>query len=187
VNWLTTILQAFGKPFQWWVVVAPWERGLLIRLGRVAKVLEPGPHFRIPFLDRVYVQSIRKRTIVDTGYSVTSKDGAVLTVSIAIDFAITDVRCLYDSMANPEVTISTMAASRIAQYVSGCDRVDLSPDAIGSDATRNVLPRPETMGIGDFDVRVTGFAFSRALRVMMNEYRHGSGLYDFEKEQSGLR
>ena len=63
MEWLSTIVRSLWRPFQWWVVVAQWELGLRIRLGKKTKALNPGIHFRIPFLDRIYIQSARLRTI----------------------------------------------------------------------------------------------------------------------------
>ena len=46
----------------WVVVVAPWEQALRIRWGKTATLLKGGVYLRIPFIDRIYRQSVRKRT-----------------------------------------------------------------------------------------------------------------------------
>src|SRR6267143_1793761 len=118
MEWLTTLLRAFAQPFQWWIVVAPWERGLRIRLGKAAAELAPGIHWRIPFLDRIYLQSVRTRTITETYQTISSQDGCTLVLSIAIDFVITDLRQMFDTLSSPEATLKCRATAAIAEFVA---------------------------------------------------------------------
>lgn len=185
MNWLTTFLQSFSRILQWWVIVAPWEQGLRVRLGKVATVLVPGVHMRIPFLDRIYVQSVRLRTIYDNNQTVTTRDGHALTITIAIDFAIGDIRKLYDAMSNPEVTLQSKCASNVARYISSHDRENVN--AIGIEtAARSELNNMDA-GLVKLDARVMQFAFVRTYRIIQSDYRIYGGLYDFEQEHSGLR
>src|SRR5467141_2687015 len=102
MEWLATLLRAFAQPFQWWIVIAPWEQGLRVRIGKIAAELGPGIHFRIPFFDRIYVQSIRLRTIMRSNQTVSSFDGHPLALSFSIDFSITNLREMFDTLSSPE-------------------------------------------------------------------------------------
>ena len=55
------ILSIIGDLFTWIVIVAPWEQALRIRLGKRVKLCKAGCYLRIPFIDRIYRQSIRRR------------------------------------------------------------------------------------------------------------------------------
>src|SRR3990167_9601576 len=107
MEWLTTIIKSLARPFQWWVVIAEWESGLLVRLGKNSRVLAPGIHLRIPFLDRIYVQSIRLRTISFSGMQCVTKDGKTAVVGASISFSVSNVKDLYDSCSTPEYTLET--------------------------------------------------------------------------------
>lgn len=175
MEWLTTLLRGIIQPFQWWIVVAPWERGLRVRLGRIAADLTPGIHWRIPFLDRIYLQSIRLRTITKDHITVSSFDGHPLAISIAIDFAIVDLRRLFNTMSSPEATLHAQASAAIAQFVSERKRVEIYPTQVEAYATfaMSAIDR----GLGEIQVRITGFAFVRTYRLLMNEYTVGAGLW----------
>lgn len=175
MGWLNTILQAFAKPFQWWVVVAPWERGLRVRLGKVAADLAPGIHLRIPFLDRILLQSIRLRTVFMSGLTVTTADGHPIIVSIAIDFAITDLRQMFDSLSAPDVTLRYRAAAAVADYLSRKCKAEIS--ALGIERAANEAMDQFGCGLGLIRVRVTMFSYARTHRIIMNDYSDGAGLF----------
>ena len=178
--WLTQLLTAFSKPFKWWIVIAPWERGLRVRLGKTATTLIPGPHWRIPFLDRVYVQSIRLRTIMETNQTLSTKDGKVVTLSFAVRFIINDVAKLYQSVYNPETTMGTIVMSSVAQHVGETMACDLTALQIEQAVNAN-LDEVRGWGIGEVGFSVTGFAFTRTYRILNSDYRVGAGLYDLDE------
>lgn len=175
MTWLSQLFSAASQPFQWWVIVAPWEQALRIRRGKTAKLLGPGMHFRIPFLDRVYRQSLRKRVVTDTGQTVTTKDGKVVTVAIAATFEVSDLLKLYGALANPEVVLLTKIQSRVTAHVAATDAADLSPTSI----ERAGVPDSQLCrdwGIASVELAVIGFAFVQTYRLLMNDYRTLSGL-----------
>ena len=63
-------------------IVRQWERVALIRLGRIVKIEDKaGLHFRIPFIDRLYVVDMRMQTIQLKGQTTITKDN----ISASID------------------------------------------------------------------------------------------------------
>src|SRR5687767_4894139 len=175
VSWVSQLLSVAAKPLQWWVVVAPWEQGLRIRLGKGAKVLYPGAHFRIPFVDRVYLQSLRLRVISDAGQTVATADGKVLTVTAVISYEVRNLAVLYGALANPEHMLLMLVSGRIAGVISRTSSALVSIASIEQESQ----PTPEeceAWGIGSVTVKVTSFAFVRTYRLLMNDYRNLSGL-----------
>jgi len=187
VTWLSQLVTAFSKPLKWWVTIAPWERGLRVRLGKTAVVLEPGIRLRIPLLDRIFVQSVRLRTIVETGLTATTRDGHALTYTMALSFCIADIRMLYDAAATPEASIRAMACQLAARFVVRADRKDLSPAGLAADVTDAMAGQAEALGLGGCTVAIMSFTFARALRILMNDYRDVTGLHNFETDGSGLK
>lgn len=171
-----TLLQNLAIPLQWWVVIAPWERGIRIRGGKNARELPPGFHFKIPFVDRVYVVGVRMRMIADTGQTMRTKDGHAITVNIAIQYAVQDVLKLFSSIANPEVTLALRAQAAVARAIATSDLASLSRDIIEAE-TKRAIPG-ESWGLSDLEVRITTMVNARVLRLIQHEYRSGSGLDD---------
>jgi len=184
-NWFSTIAQAFSKPLQWWVVIAPWEQGLRVRLGKTSIVLRSGIHFRIPWLDRVYVQSIRERTIIETNQTATTRDGRTVTFSLATNFRIYDIQRLFDSLSSPEITIGSRAIASATSFIATHERAEIDPESIGQASTAGV--QLGDWGIADVLSTVTAFSEARTYRIMTNEYRTGTNLWNIDTNDSGLR
>lgn len=55
--WLSRIIDSW----KFWIVIAPWEIGVRIRLGKQATALVPGVHFRVPFVDAITLVNTRLR------------------------------------------------------------------------------------------------------------------------------
>jgi regulator of protease activity HflC (stomatin/prohibitin superfamily) len=184
-TWLTQLLGSIGKPFQWWVVIAAWEAGLLVRLGKTTKLLSPGIHFRIPFLDRVYSQSVRLRIMTTTNQTMATSDGKVVTVSFAVQFAISDLVKLYHEVANPEHTLLNFVLAKSAKYISAHASTDLRPGDI-EESINKEISELNAWGLNQLQAFVTGFAFVRTYRLLSNDYMNLSGL-DLERENTGLK
>lgn len=185
MTWLTQVLAAFSKPFKWWVVVAPWERGIRIRLGKVARLLKPGIHGRVPFLDRIYVQSVRLRIISTSNQTVATKDGKVLTISFAVRFAISDIVKLYESIAHPENTLLGEVLSLAARYISARDSALVSPSAVERYVSARLYG--ERWGLGGLGVNVTSFAYVRTYRILMHDYERISNMDLESQDRAGER
>lgn len=183
-SWLTTIFHAMSQPLKWWVVVAPWEQGIRVRLGKEAITLNPGIHFRIPFLDRIYVQSIRLRIVTSGSLTVSTSDGKVVTTRLTVKFAIKDVKLLYNTVANPETTLINHVSSLAAEYISRTTSTDLSHKSL-SEYIDGKLDLGG-WGLSEVAVNIIDFAFTRTYRLMGNEYERCYGL-DLEKKENGIR
>lgn len=180
MTWLTQIASAVGQPFKWWVVVAPWEQALRVRLGKVAAVLGPGVHFRVPFLDRVYRKSIRLRAVSRTGQTVTTKDGKCVTLGWVVEFAVADIRQLYERVAMPEDQIIAHAARVIATKVYKTSASEFNPTTVGDIATRELSGMK--WGLASVVVSITEVAFARTYRLLNNDYTQYGSLNSLEHD-----
>lgn len=183
MNWLSTIFNDWTKPFKWWIVIASWEAGLRIRLGKKAKRLNPGLHFKIPFLDRLFVQSIRLRTITRDNLNTTTKDGKTISICIAIDFAIADIEKLYDTLSSPETTINARVSEAIVHFIAATKLEELKLKNICE-----IMSQAAWKGLdGIFEstsVRIIGFSVCRTHRLLQNDYAQSQGLYSLDNKDS---
>lgn len=182
-TWLTQLAQSFAKPFQWWVVIAPWERGVRVRCGKRSKLLTPGLRFRVPFLDRVFVQSIRLRTLTTDNQTITTKDGETITVSHAVQFAIRDVQKLYDNLSNPESVIRAEAKTTIAEIVATSLADTLTPAKLMEKANQK-LDQYQAWGMADVSIQITGYARVRTFRLIQHEHDNGANLWSLEQREN---
>lgn len=181
MNWLSQIL-GFFRAFQCWITIAPWESALRVRMGKNATVLGPGPHWRVPFLDRIFVQAVRLRTITDSGQTITTKDGKVLTLAVAVSYAIDDIHKLYLAVSNPETTLLLQIQGLIAEVVSNTASYSISLRLIETAVTEK-MPATE-WGLSRVRLMVTTFAFVRTFRLLNYEYRQLSSANELDPQKT---
>jgi len=186
MTWFTQLFQAFAKPFRWWVIVAPWERGVRVRMGKTATELCPGPHLRIPFLDRIYVQTVRLRTISTSHLTLTARSDVNIILSYSVNFAIKDIVALYDSVQNPEETLrafvsGTITACVAQQNITSVDELIRTVESVVNERLKDFT----SWGLSDLSCYITGFVKARVYRLLNNDYPTGAGLLNIEKEDAG--
>ena len=172
MEWLTEILRAASKPFKWWIVVAPWEEGVRVRLGKRSKRLRPGAHFRIPYVDRVVRLCVRRRMIDAEARTTTTTDGKPVTIGLAIQYGIRDAQRMIETIARPEETLRARYQAEAARYVAATKYDDLSPRGI-EDALRGL--DLTAWGFEDVEAYVVTFAGGRVIRLLTaNDHGYGS-------------
>lgn len=179
---LQELFRNFGSLFRWWVIVAPWEQAVRVRLGKHVVLLEAGCHLRIPFADRIFRQSVRRRFTGVPTQTVTTKDGKTVTVGGGLAYSIVDVLRLYSTLHDAEDVIQTEANAAVARFVSAHDLTDCLPPSIEAHVGAHMDLEQYGLEAGDFCV--TDFAVARTYRVIQGQpkdWKHGQWL-DMERD-----
>lgn len=163
-TWFSSILQTAARPFVWWCVVAAWEQGLRVRLGKTTTFLHPGLHFRIPFLDRIYVQSTRTRVTMVSDQSVSTFDGSVVTLGISIQYRIQDIVRLFEWASHPEGVLLSNAMAAASRFVSQRSSREATHDAL--QRALDDLRQDHGTGLELIRVVVTQFCVARTYRLI---------------------
>ncbi|ASJ07417.1 SPFH domain-containing protein [Thermococcus pacificus] len=91
-------------------VIRPYQKGLVERLGKFNRILEPGIHFIVPFMERVRVVDMREHVVDVPPQEVICKDNVVVTVDAVVYYQIMDpVKAVYN------VSNFLMAIVKLAQ------------------------------------------------------------------------
>ena len=163
MQWFSTILQTMAKPLKWWVVVASWEQGIRVRLGKVTKRLDPGIHFRLPFLDRIYVQSTRLRVLDAQGQSISTLKGDIITFGLVVRYQIQDIVKMYQTTANAGTVLLCDAVSKTSHLIATAES-DPSP-AFVEEKVNAAMPSHE-YGLGKVQVSIVNFCRTRCYRMI---------------------
>lgn len=152
--------------FKWWVVIASWEQGLRVRLGKTTTRLDPGIHFRIPFLDRTYVQSTRLRIVNCPTQSISKRDKTVITFGLAVKYQIQDIVKMYETTAAVESILLFGAVSKAAHLITTADG-DIDPASLEEQLTA-IMPSHE-YGLSNVEVNVLSFCQARCYRFITGD------------------
>lgn len=174
---LENIFSGLGNMLRWWIVIAPWEQAIRVRGGKSIKTLGPGIRFRIPGLDRFFIQSTRKRYMHTPPQNVTTKDGRSITISGGTAYIIKDIGMLYDTLNAAEDVIATETQSKIAEYVTERTLEECSIGGLQSYVNEHL--NLTKYGLGDVGFFVTDFVAVRTYRIITGgprDYAYGDSL-----------
>jgi len=73
------------------VFILEFDKGRMFRAGRFLKILEPGWHFRIPFIDTVFIENVVNTTICIREVNITTSDNKSVSIAAKINLEIFDL------------------------------------------------------------------------------------------------
>lgn len=164
MQWFSTVLQSMTRLFKWWVVVASWEQGVRVRFGKKTTRLDPGVHFRIPFLDRIYIQSTRTQVVHTYGQSISTPEGKVITFGIAVRFQIQDIVQLYNTVSDVGTVLLFDAISQASHLIS--TETDMNPSLL-EDKINDSLAKQD-YGLCEVHASVVGFCQIKSWRFIVD-------------------
>jgi hypothetical protein len=167
------LLERLWNHLVFWIIVDPWERALRVRFGRHITELTPGIALKLPIVDTVYKQTVRRRVATIPPQLLSTRDGRVVHVALALGYEITDLRKLYQTLHHAEDTLRNLASAAVAAFVAQETSTPDLPRAIER-AVRDQLDFSR-FGLGEVSLQVTDFAYVRPLRVVMDSKWGSSG------------
>lgn len=185
VNSLSLLLQNIGNLFTWFVVVAPWEQALRVRLGKHVRLLNEGCFLRIPFIDRVYRHTTRRRLFVIRPQVLTTTDEKTITISGAVGFRIENLRMLFDTLHDAIDTIEAEIAMSIADYVSDHSLEECRPRHIKKHVYETIDIKD--YGLADQEFSLTNYAVVRTFRFIGGDipsWSNGNALNTTESDNT---
>lgn len=147
----------------WWFFVEPWEQAIRIRAGKHLRKCGPGVHFRVPFLDSVYVHNTRRMVAMCKSSTVSSADGRVFTVAVSVSYCIADVMVLHTSVHDPNGVLDQRVSQCVAEFINARSGSDVNPRALREHLASLDLT---DMGMADASVCITNFAAVRSFRII---------------------
>ena len=139
-------------------VIRPYQKGLVERLGKFNRILDPGIHFIVPFMERVRVIDMREHVIDVPPQEVICKDNVVVTVDAVVYYQIMDpVKAAYN-VSNFLMAIIKLAQTNLRAIIG---EMELDETLSGSDII-NARLREELDKITDrWGVKITRVEIQR--------------------------
>lgn len=119
-------------------IVAPDELGLVKRFGDVVREVEPGPHFKIPFMETIDTPKVEKLHRVEVGFRTDQQgrtqfvprealmltgDMNILSLEFIVQYKIKDAKNYLYKVANVESTIHNAAEAAMREVI-GKSKID---------------------------------------------------------------
>ena len=101
-------------------VIPQARAGVVERLGRYSRTLEPGLTLVVPFVDRVRpLVDLREQVVNFAPQSVITEDNVVVAIETVLYFTITDPRSATYEVANPLQAIEQLTVTTLRNVIGG--------------------------------------------------------------------
>lgn len=155
--------------FHCWMVIDVYERGVLLRLGKFVRVLEPGFHWTYPFyIDRVISENVVPRTHRMPGLAVTTTDGRAIGFDAIITYAINDVVKAVLGCEHVEDAIADTCSGLICTELSKLSWEELHTKGAPDSLTKVCRSRGWRWGVEIQAIQLSGTAVVKSIRLVSN-------------------
>ena len=161
-QWLIDILQNC----RFWFVVDPWEKAVRVRLGKNARIIPPGFHWKIPLLDEIYILYPKLRLGPASTQTISTKDGRVVTLGITTGFSIIDPLQALSTYQHPENSIAVLVHHHAAEYISSRNIEEISIPELEDFIIEGLKTTDPENGIAIEFIKVTNFMHSSPARTI---------------------
>jgi regulator of protease activity HflC (stomatin/prohibitin superfamily) len=118
ISQILDIIKTLGTSLAFWVVIDPWQAGVILRLGKFSRKLDTGFHLKIPFMETAIVQNTATTTTSLSAQSIAAPDGIVYTVEGVVKWSVSDVKPYACDIWDSENVIIDSAKSAMAEVIS---------------------------------------------------------------------
>jgi len=133
-------------------IVPQARAGIVERLGRYSRTLEPGLHVLVPFVDRMRVRlDLREQVVSFPPQPVITEDNLVVNIDTVIYFQVTDARAATYEIADYIRGIEQLAVTTLRNVIGG---IDLEDTLTGRDEINSQLRGVLDEATGKWGIRV---------------------------------
>jgi regulator of protease activity HflC (stomatin/prohibitin superfamily) len=153
--------------------VYEWETGMMLRNGKVNRMLTPGLHWRWWFIEECY-RAFNTETNVDlNAASIVTTDGVSIVVSANVSYRVTNVATLWRKIMNSNDAIRNLAIGFVASYCADSEWGYLteSREEVETGLRTYLEENLHDKGIEIIRVQLTDLAPARAYRLFNDGHK----------------
>lgn len=164
---LIDLFVQFLEFFRFSTILDPYQRGVVIRLGKFHREIGPGYHWLLPFyIDNTIDERVVPRVRELASQTLITKDGKPIAAGVIIDFCIFDIQKATLEVNEVIEAVDNACQATLAEHVLAEDFADICTDAFSKALTTACNLRAEPFGIEIRSVRLYELAPVRTFRVI---------------------
>lgn len=152
-------------------IVNQWDRGILLRLGRFQRVLEPGIVWILPGIDRLVSNvDTRIRSSTFSAERTLTKDTVPVDVDAVLFWVVTDAKKAVLEVEDYETTVSWAAQTGLRDVIGKSDLGRMISDRIGLDQElqANIDAKTSEWGVTVQSVEIRDVSIPKAIEDSMS-------------------
>lgn len=163
---IETIIDFLGS-LQFFTIITPEDRGVLLRGGKYHHTYKPGFHWHWPIIDEVRVVTVVEQAVDLPEQSVTTKDGIVLLVGGTIRYEIFKPRYALLNVQDYDETLQIIAMGSLLSYIARRKRSEiLYPEDVEAEILSDLQSDCEHIGLNVVEFRLTNSCEHKVIRVI---------------------
>lgn len=156
-----------------WVVIEPFESGVLTRLGKFQRTLDPGFHWVAPFhIDKVWNEHVTPRTEHLTGLATTTVDGHPIGFDAVVTWKIHDIRKALMDVTDLKDALADTCAGQIGTTLAESEWAAIIQGKTTEKLTDVCRKRGWKWGVEILQVQLSGVTKVKTIRVTGNSQPH---------------
>lgn len=169
---LVELVIQFADLFRFWVVLDPFEQGVLIRLGKFVRVIEPGFHWVLPLhIDYVMFESVVPTTHSLGNESITTKDGKSVGYHAIVTYKVHDIEKAMLRISDTAHALRDACGGEIGRVLRDHNWHDIIGSVeILDKLTEACRKRGFKYGIEVIQVQLASLALVRSIRLMNDQH-----------------
>lgn len=149
-----------------WKIVNMYDEAVLLRFGKTYKVLKPGFHWKIPFVDNPMVVTVVTSTLSIPVQSVITNDQKEVAVKAVVKYSIKDVVAYSENIYDAKDAISDLTQGFIAEVVNSKSWEECrDTKKLSQNITTRVRAGVKKYGIDVEAVTITDFVKTPSFRM----------------------
>jgi regulator of protease activity HflC (stomatin/prohibitin superfamily) len=147
-------------------VIPHYDKGVRLRLGKKRGVLEPGFHWKIPFVDKILSHMVKTKTINLIEQTITTKDKQSIVVKAVIKYVVSDVETLLLEVNDPVDALADMVQGIIRNKIVVRNWDECNEDSLTAEISRASKAEAKKWGLEIKEITLTDLALMRSLRIL---------------------
>lgn len=157
-NWIEQLMPFF--------IVRDYEEAVVLRWGKFNRVVTPGFHWRIPFVDEAMEQHVVITTLSLSPQSLYTKDKQNIVVKGVIKYRIADIKTFILEVYDAQDAISDMTQSIIKNIIMDKTLDECIDPEIDNTLTKKARVEAKKWGVEIQQVTLTDLAPIRSFRLI---------------------
>jgi len=165
---LIDVLVQFVHLFFVGFVTHSYQRGVVLRWGRLHREVGPGFHWKWPLMVESHLLvNVVPETMTVGPQSLTTKDDKSVVVSTVVTFAIEDARKFLLDVEGGHQVIEDSTYGMVSEFVMAHTWEELRAiKSLSNELAKDVRRRAKTYGVAIVGVQLVDFTASRSIRLI---------------------
>jgi regulator of protease activity HflC (stomatin/prohibitin superfamily) len=162
---LIDVIMTFIEEIFPFIIINQYDLGVILRFGKYSRTLEPGFHWKIPFVDRGLTHTVVTTTLSIPAQSVTTKDEKPVVVKSVVKYNIDNIKDFLLEVYDAKDAISDMTQSIIREQINGRNWSECNDKEFDNTVTKKLRTEMKKWGIFIQKVTMTDIGIIRSMRL----------------------